>query len=167
MSEKDISLVETASSSTPSTHSQRRGLLIRDCIIGFADGLTVPFALTAGLSALGDSHLVIMGGLAELLAGALSMGLGAYLAAITERKRYQVEERRQRQVLKECPDLSSVLEIFARYGISCDTAGDVAESLKMDEDMWVKVSTGGDVQSNTLHSEGKLIRSTSSKWRST
>ncbi|RDA86221.1 hypothetical protein CP532_3493 [Ophiocordyceps camponoti-leonardi (nom. inval.)] len=54
-------------------------------IIGFSDGLTVPFALTAGLSSLGSSRLVVIGGLAELFSGMISMGLGAYLAAVTER----------------------------------------------------------------------------------
>ncbi|RCI07951.1 hypothetical protein L249_7807 [Ophiocordyceps polyrhachis-furcata BCC 54312] len=54
-------------------------------IIGFSDGLTVPFALTAGLSSLGSSRLVVLGGLAELFSGMISMGLGAYLAAVTER----------------------------------------------------------------------------------
>lgn len=137
MPKAEISLAETTSSTC---HSQRRGLLIRDCIIGFADGLTVPFALTAGLSALGDSHLVVMGGLAELLAGALSMGLGAYLAAITEQKRYEVEERRMRRELKERPSVESVLDVLGKYGVPREVAGDVAENLKGNEDMWVKVS---------------------------
>lgn len=58
--------------------------LISDMTIGLSDGLTVPFALTAGLSALGDTNLVIYGGLAELVAGAISMGLGGYLGAASE-----------------------------------------------------------------------------------
>jgi VIT1/CCC1 family predicted Fe2+/Mn2+ transporter len=62
-------------------------ILVGDIIIGFADGLTVPFALTAGLSSIGSLNLVILGGLAELFAGSISMGLGAFLAAATERKR--------------------------------------------------------------------------------
>jgi ABC-type multidrug transport system fused ATPase/permease subunit len=57
---------------------------ISDAIIGLSDGLTVPFALTAGLSALGDTKVVIFGGLAELTAGAISMGLGGYLGAKSE-----------------------------------------------------------------------------------
>lgn len=64
--------------------------IMRDVIIGFSDGLTVPFALTAGLSSLGDSRIVIMGGLAELCSGMISMGLGAYLAADTERQHWYV-----------------------------------------------------------------------------
>lgn len=68
--------------------SSQNGEVIRDVIIGFADGLTVPFALTAGLSSLGSTRLVVMGGLAELFSGCISMGLGAYLAAATEREAY-------------------------------------------------------------------------------
>lgn len=55
-----------------------------DAIIGLSDGMTVPFALTAGLSALGDTKVVVFGGLAELIAGAISMGLGGYLGAKSE-----------------------------------------------------------------------------------
>ncbi len=62
--------------------------IMRDVIIGFSDGLTVPFALTAGLSSLGNTKIVIMGGLAELCSGMISMGLGAYLAADTERQHW-------------------------------------------------------------------------------
>lgn len=58
--------------------------VISDATIGLSDGLTVPFALTAGLSALGDTRLVIYGGLAELIAGGISMGLGGYLGAVSE-----------------------------------------------------------------------------------
>jgi VIT1/CCC1 family predicted Fe2+/Mn2+ transporter len=58
--------------------------VISDAIIGLSDGLTVPFALTAGLSTLGETRVVIYGGLAELFAGAISMGLGGYLAAKSE-----------------------------------------------------------------------------------
>ncbi|PSK35035.1 Vacuolar iron transporter 1 [Elsinoe australis] len=84
---------------TPSGHgfTLRDPVLLRDAIIGFSDGLTVPFALTAGLSSLGSSRLVILGGLAELFAGAISMGLGTILASITERKRYQIVEAKERE----------------------------------------------------------------------
>ena len=59
--------------------------VIRDAIIGLSDGLTVPFALTAGLSSLGDARLVVLGGLAELIAGAISMGLGGFIGAKSEK----------------------------------------------------------------------------------
>jgi VIT1/CCC1 family predicted Fe2+/Mn2+ transporter len=58
--------------------------MISDAIIGLSDGLTVPFALTAGLSALGSTKIVVYGGLAELIAGSISMGLGGYLGAKSE-----------------------------------------------------------------------------------
>ena len=60
------------------------GRIVSDAIIGLSDGMTVPFALTAGLSALGDTKVVVFGGLAELIAGAISMGLGGYLGAKSE-----------------------------------------------------------------------------------
>lgn len=69
-------------------HMGQYDSILRDIIIGFSDGLTVPFALTAGLSSLGNTKLVIMGGLAELCSGMISMGLGAYLAADTERQHW-------------------------------------------------------------------------------
>ncbi|KAL9095230.1 MAG: hypothetical protein Q9165_002486 [Trypethelium subeluteriae] len=75
---------------------KKRSTLLRDTSLGLADGLTVPFALTAGLASLGSSRLVILGGLAELFSGAISMGLGAYLAAVTEQKQYEVAEERAR-----------------------------------------------------------------------
>lgn len=85
------------SSSTPvperphvEKHMGQYDSIMRDVIIGFSDGLTVPFALTAGLSSLGNTKIVIMGGLAELCSGMISMGLGAYLAADTERQHWYV-----------------------------------------------------------------------------
>lgn len=58
--------------------------MISDAILGLSDGLTVPFALTAGLSSLGDTRVVVLGGLAELIAGAISMGLGGYIGTRSE-----------------------------------------------------------------------------------
>lgn len=139
MPSKESSQADAASYS--STHSPRRSILIRDCIIGFADGLTVPFALTAGLSALGDSNLVVIAGLAELLAGAISMGLGAYLAAITEKKHYQVAERGVRREVEETGSESSPFAaMFSRYGVSNDVSKRVLEDLRADEEMEVQVS---------------------------
>jgi hypothetical protein len=62
-------------------------------VIGLSDGLTVPFALTAGLSSLGDSRLVVLGGIAELIAGAISMGIGGFLASQAERDHYRYQRR--------------------------------------------------------------------------
>jgi vacuolar iron transporter family protein len=114
--------------------------IIRDTIIGFADGLTVPFALCAGLSSLGNTRLVIMGGLAELFSGAISMGLGAYLAACTERERYASEEARERDEVRRKPDAErrEIVDVLAGYGVSGRAAAAVAEELARDEESWVR-----------------------------
>ncbi|PIB03132.1 Vacuolar iron transporter [Cercospora beticola] len=136
----------THSSSTPisgpthSEHHARNGIFVRDSIIGFADGLTVPFALTAGLSSLGSSKIVILGGLAELFAGSISMGLGAFLAAKTDRKHYEVEEKRERREVRESPgeEEQEIYDILGEYSISREDSRGVVESLKRDEEAWVK-----------------------------
>ncbi|KAK6440138.1 Protein ccc1 [Oleoguttula sp. CCFEE 5521] len=114
--------------------------LVRDVIIGFSDGLTVPFALTAGLSSLGSSKLVILGGLAELFSGAISMGLGAYLAGVTDKKHYEVERAREVQEVRETPheEEEEIFELLGRYGVGREASAGVVESLKSNEDMWVK-----------------------------
>jgi vacuolar iron transporter family protein len=91
--------------------------IVSDAIIGLSDGLTVPFALTAGLSALGDTKIVVFGGMAELIAGAISMGLGGYLGAKSEEAAYTATYRSTRtQVLESSHSLSSeVTSIFAPY----------------------------------------------------
>lgn len=71
-------------SSDSSSRSRINPRLISDAILGLSDGLTVPFALSAGLSAMGDTKVVVIGGLAELIAGAISMGLGGYVGAKSE-----------------------------------------------------------------------------------
>ncbi|KAF9525310.1 VIT family-domain-containing protein [Crepidotus variabilis] len=67
--------------------------VVRDVVIGLSDGLTVPFALTAGLSSLGESKLVVLGGIAELIAGAISMGIGGFLASQAERDHYRYQQK--------------------------------------------------------------------------
>jgi vacuolar iron transporter family protein len=130
-----------SSVSVHAEHHKGHGDLVRDSIIGFSDGLTVPFALTAGLSSLNDSKLVIIGGLAELVAGAISMGIGALLASMTDRKHYQVEEARERQEVKEKPaaEEDEIYEIFEKYGIERNESRGIVEGLKANEDMWVQV----------------------------
>lgn len=84
-SDSDTGVLPTYESATETTKSGRiDARIISDAIIGLSDGLTVPFALTAGLSALGDTTVVIYGGFAELIAGAISMGLGGFLGAKSE-----------------------------------------------------------------------------------
>lgn len=115
--------------------------LVRDSIIGLADGLTVPFALTAGLSALGSSRVVVIAGLAELFSGAISMGLGAFLASSTETQHYKVEEKRERREVLQQPEAEKVeiYEIFDQYGIDRDASRHVVNALIRDEEKWVKV----------------------------
>lgn len=74
----------TASQRGCLSHFRVDARIVSDAILGLSDGLTVPFALTAGLTALGDTRVVILGGLAELVAGAISMGLGGYVGAKSE-----------------------------------------------------------------------------------
>ncbi|KAF2716929.1 DUF125-domain-containing protein [Polychaeton citri CBS 116435] len=121
-------------------HHSKLSDLVRNAIIGFSDGLTVPFALVAGLSALEDRKVTILGGLAELFAGTLSMGLGALLAAFTERMRYDSEERREWREVAEEPlvEEEEIFEILGKYGVSRSASTPVVESLKSNEDMWVK-----------------------------
>ncbi|KAI7236543.1 hypothetical protein KC330_g3698 [Hortaea werneckii] len=77
--------------------------IISDATIGLSDGLTVPFALTAGLSALGDSKVVIYSGFAELVAGGISMGLGGYLGAKSEAEAYQAALAETREIVAKDP----------------------------------------------------------------
>lgn len=98
--------------------------VMSDLIIGLSDGLTVPFALTAGLSSLGETKLVITGGMAELVSGAISMGLGGYLAARSESQYYQAQVTSERQLYFDNPDMmdQELEEIVLDMGGSLDTA---------------------------------------------
>jgi VIT1/CCC1 family predicted Fe2+/Mn2+ transporter len=79
---------------------------LKDIVIGMADGLTVPFALAAGLSgAVKDVHLIIIAGLAEIAAGSIAMGLGGYLAGKTELDHYQSELRREYDEIEKVPQV--------------------------------------------------------------
>src|SRR6266545_3719067 len=94
---------------------------VRDVVIGMADGLTVPFALAAGLTgtAMATSKLVVIAGLAEIAAGSIAMGLGGYLAARTDREHYQSEREREMRETVELPEKErdEVADIFRSYGM--------------------------------------------------
>lgn len=94
--------------------------VMSDIIIGLSDGLTVPFALTAGLSSLGSSRLVITGGMAELVSGAISMGLGGYLAAKSELDYYKSEVKKEKLEFFKKPELinQDAAEIMLDLGAS-------------------------------------------------
>lgn len=107
--------------------------IVRDVIIGLSDGLTVPFALTAGLSSLGESRLVVLGGMAELIAGAISMGIGGFLASQAERDHYQFSKRRiSAQVQRSCDDEieREIYAILGPAGVDGRTAQAVTNSLR-------------------------------------
>lgn len=140
---KSMTTSRSAITSPQQTHHEQHSLsgdVIRDMIIGFADGLTVPFALTAGLSSLGSSKLVITGGLAELFSGAISMGLGAYLAAVTDRDHYNSEEKREREEIltKAEAEKQEIVEILDEYGISKEASALVVRDLCRDHEAWIK-----------------------------
>lgn len=113
---------------------------VRDVVIGMADGLTVPFALAAGLSAIVSStHVIVTAGLAEIAAGAIAMCLGGYLAARTDQEHSVSEERREYLEVDEVQDkeVAEVREIFAIYGLTGKPIGDVVTALTADKTRWV------------------------------
>lgn len=132
-----------SSSSSSSSHPENHvdlGDILRDVIIGFSDGLTVPFALTAGLSSLGSAKVVIIAGLAELFSGMISMGLGAYLAAVTERDTYESQELREKWEVQNMPEAErdEIFEILERYAISREAAVPLVDELCRDHEQWVR-----------------------------
>ncbi|KAG6329397.1 hypothetical protein ID866_9692 [Astraeus odoratus] len=107
--------------------------IVRDVIIGLSDGLTVPFALTAGLSSLGESRLVVLGGIAELIAGAISMGIGGFLASQAERDHYRFLHRHTSlRISRSCMgELErEVYAILGPVGVDEHTAKAVAKCLR-------------------------------------
>jgi VIT1/CCC1 family predicted Fe2+/Mn2+ transporter len=105
---------------------------VRDIIIGLSDGLTVPFAITAGLSSLGSTRFVVYAGVSELVSGSISMGLGGYLAALSEADHYKAERQREEREVVECPldEEEEVYEILEPYGLDRDSLQPVIKQLK-------------------------------------
>jgi vacuolar iron transporter family protein len=113
---------------------------VRDVVIGMSDGLTVPFALAAGLSgAVAATKLVVTAGGAEIAAGALAMGLGGYLAARTDREHYQSEVAREWRETQEIPhdERREVEEILRQYGLDEQQVQPVLDALTRDPQRWV------------------------------
>ncbi len=113
---------------------------IRDIVIGMADGLTVPFALAAGLSGIGTSpSVVVTAGLAEIAAGAIAMGLGGYLAAKTDLEHYLVERMRERRETERIPEeeTKEVAQIFRHYGLAEEQIAPLVAAICSDPDRWV------------------------------
>jgi VIT1/CCC1 family predicted Fe2+/Mn2+ transporter len=129
----------------PTAHHVERHFLgsdaVRDVVIGMSDGLTVPFALAAGLSgAVAVSRVVVTAGLAEIAAGALAMGLGGFLAARSDAEHYQSEEARERREVQEIPaeEQREVEEALARYGLTAEEVAPVVAGLKRKPHAWVE-----------------------------
>jgi VIT1/CCC1 family predicted Fe2+/Mn2+ transporter len=113
---------------------------VRDVVIGMADGLTVPFALAAGLTAaVTSSHVIVTAGLAEVTAGAIAMGLGGYLAARSDQEHYASEERREHdetENLREI-ELAETADIFRSYGLEGAALEQVTRAIASDQKRWV------------------------------
>ncbi|KAH9794442.1 hypothetical protein WN944_011415 [Citrus x changshan-huyou] len=117
------------------------GEIVRDVIIGVSDGLTVPFALAAGLSgANATSSIVLTAGIAEVAAGAISMGLGGYLAAKSEADHYARELKREQEEIITVPDAEAaeVAGILADYGIEPHEYGPVVNALRKKPQAWLE-----------------------------
>jgi VIT1/CCC1 family predicted Fe2+/Mn2+ transporter len=113
---------------------------VRDVVIGMADGLTVPFALAAGLSAaVNSTHIVVTAGMAEIVAGAIAMGLGGYLAARTDAEHYAAEEQREYYEMKHLRkvELKGIADIFKSYGLKGATLKAVVRAVSADKKRWV------------------------------
>lgn len=116
------------------------GNFVRDVVIGMSDGLTVPFALAAGLSgAVQNTRLIVVGGLAEIAAGSIAMGLGGYLAAHGDAEHYQQEKEREEREIVEIPEeeKAEVSRVFQAYGLTEAESRPVVEALSERPKAWV------------------------------
>jgi vacuolar iron transporter family protein len=113
---------------------------VRDVVIGMADGLTVPFALAAGLSAaVASTGVIVTAGLAEVVAGAIAMGLGGFLAARTDAQHYAAEEKREAfeiEHLRE-KEIEEVEGIFRQYGLEGNVLQHVVNAIASDRQRWI------------------------------
>lgn len=121
-------------------HHLQSSNLIRDVVIGMSDGLTVPFALAAGLSGAVDStNLIIIAGVAEVAAGSIAMGLGGYLAGKTESDHYDAELKREYDEVERLPqrEKEEVRTFFANLGLSEEVQSKAVEEMTKDKKTWV------------------------------
>src|SRR6266487_1658512 len=115
--------------------------MVRDVVIGMSDGLTVPFALAAGLSgAVNNSFIVLVAGVAEMAAGSMAMGLGGYLAARSEADSYASELARERAEVRDAPrvEAQEVRDIFRRYGLEASALEAAVEAVRSSPEGWVR-----------------------------
>lgn len=123
----------------PEEH-RKNSEVISDIILGMSDGLTVPFALAAGLSgAVATSSIIVVAGLAEIVAGSISMGLGGYLAAQNSADFYYSEKRREEREVVEVPEVEreEVRSIFRTYGLSDQNITPILDEFEKKPDKWV------------------------------
>jgi VIT1/CCC1 family predicted Fe2+/Mn2+ transporter len=115
--------------------------LVKDIVIGMSDGLTVPFALAAGLSgaAIVSNSVIVTAGIAEIVAGSIAMGLGGYLAGKTEIDHYNSELAREYYEVDHYPERErqEVAEVFADYGLSIEHQNIIVNDIAKDKDRWV------------------------------
>ena len=112
---------------------------VRDIVIGMSDGLTVPFALAAGLSAIATSNVVVLAGLAEIAAGSIAMGLGGFLAARSDEEHYHSERRREEDeiVTKTDFEIRETEEILTEYGLTKKESLPIVKALMKRPKDWV------------------------------
>jgi VIT1/CCC1 family predicted Fe2+/Mn2+ transporter len=113
---------------------------VRDVVIGMSDGLTVPFALAAGLSGtVASTAIVVIAGLAEIAAGSIAMGLGGYLAARTDQDHYESEREREFRETVELPERETeeVADVFRGYGMTEEEIAPVVRAISSDRTRWV------------------------------
>ena len=124
-------------------HTERHftsGDAVRDIVIGMSDGLTVPFALAAGLSgAVASNSIVVTAGLAEVVAGSIAMGLGGYLAARSDAEHYVSERAREEREVREIPEaeVAEIVALFQTYGLSAAESAPVVAALRQKPAAWV------------------------------
>lgn len=114
--------------------------MLTDIVIGMSDGLTVPFALAAGLSgAVSNSNIIVIAGIAEICAGSIAMGLGGYLAGKTEQDHYASEQKREYDEVENLRhrEIAETKEFFANIGLSAELQDKATEEIAQDKDRWV------------------------------
>ena len=118
--------------------------VVRDIVIGMSDGLTVPFALAAGLTgglagAVNHNDIIVTAGLAEIAAGSIAMGLGGYLAAKSDAEHYAKEREREKREVAEIPheEMREVSEVFQEYGLTEEETRPIVEALRKQPKKWI------------------------------
>ena len=118
--------------------------VVRDIVIGMSDGLTVPFALAAGLTGglqgmANPTAIIVTAGLAEIAAGSIAMGLGGYLAAKSDAEHYAKEREREKREVAEIPheEMREVAEVFQEYGLTLEETWPIVEALRKQPKKWI------------------------------